>query len=639
MSTKKEQSIYPVLLSDFPDLFEEADTAKNRDINIWGISAGSNKKIWWTCSKESSHHWQAVVYSRVKGVGCPICSNKLIIAGINDLATVSPSLASEWHPELNGDLTPKHAGAGSHEKVWWKCKANPSHYWQATVKSRTAGTGCGMCRMLVVVHGVNDLSVTNASLYEELHPTLNEIHGIDKDALAVKSNKKVWWKCRIDGSHFWQTSVNDRSRGNSCPKCRADIIVNGINDFSTLHPKLYAEIHPDMNSLNSVDLKVLASSSNQKLWWRCVKDVSHYWRASIVSRVAGSGCSMCSGHYIVHGVNDLSVSNPALYAQIHRTLNETHGIDTMKLSSFTAKKIWWQCQKDSKHYWYASVHHTARDRGCSMCSGKFVVHGINDLSVNYPALYKQLHPSLNTRMNVNTISPGCNQRVWWIDSHGHTWRATPGARVHGSGCPYCANKAVLSGWNDLQTTNPLLAQEWNYVKNASLTPQELTRGSSKSVWWICPAKHEWKATVANRDRGNGCPDCCTIQTSKIQQAFHKELAKLIPDLQCDVRMPVRFRKRASMSVDMVSEALKLVVEYDGYYYHSGGRSGQSMASHMANDTEKTQALVDAGYRVIRIRENGLPHLGMMTDRVLEIDYKYGESMGAVVKTIMDFGDQ
>lgn len=84
---------------------------------------------------------------------------------------------------------------------------------------------------------------------------------------------------------------------------------------------------------------------------------------------------------------------------------------------------------------------------------------------------------------------------------------------------------------------------------------------------------------------------------------------------------------------MLSESLKLVIEYDGYYYHSGGRFGRSLASHMAHDREKTQALVDAGYKVVRIRENELTLLSMNTDKVLELAYQYGYLMDEIVKEI------
>ena len=57
-----------------------------------------------------------------------------------------PDIASEWHPTLNGDLTPINVVAGSGKKVWWKCSVNPEHEWEAVIGSRTKlGTGCPHC--------------------------------------------------------------------------------------------------------------------------------------------------------------------------------------------------------------------------------------------------------------------------------------------------------------------------------------------------------------------------------------------------------------------------------------------------------------------------------------------------------------
>ena len=75
--------------------------------------------------------------------------------------------------------------------------------------------------------------------------------------------------------------------------------------------------------------------------------------------------------------------------------------------------------------------------------------------------------------------------------------------------------AVLPGYNDLATTNPELAKEWHPTKNGSLTPEQVTAGSHKVVWWKQPydapetGRHfdfEWKAKIANRALGGpGCP--------------------------------------------------------------------------------------------------------------------------------------
>jgi hypothetical protein len=68
-------------------------------------------------------------------------------------------------------------------------------------------------------------------------------------------------------------------------------------------------------------------------------------------------------------------------------------------------------------------------------------------------------------------------------------------------------KKILIGYNDLATTNPKLASEWNYDKNDDLKPEDFTANSEKKVWWKCEKGHEWQATIASRNHGRGCPIC------------------------------------------------------------------------------------------------------------------------------------
>lgn len=101
--------------------------------------------MWWKCPKGDDHEWQASVNIRRKGHGCGVCANRVIVKS-NCLATINPELAKEWHPSKNGDLTPFDVGSGSHKKVWWKCPKGDDHEWQTTVKHRSYGTGCPLCR-------------------------------------------------------------------------------------------------------------------------------------------------------------------------------------------------------------------------------------------------------------------------------------------------------------------------------------------------------------------------------------------------------------------------------------------------------------------------------------------------------------
>jgi hypothetical protein len=65
--------------------------------------------------------------------------------------------------------------------------------------------------------------------------------------------------------------------------------------------------------------------------------------------------------------------------------------------------------------------------------------------------------------------------------------------------------------NCLENRNPNLTKEWHPVRNGKLTPKDITPGSNKKVWWRCKKRHEWKASVGNRNRGRGCPYCARFK--------------------------------------------------------------------------------------------------------------------------------
>ena len=102
-----------------------------------------------------------------------------------------------------------------------------------------------------------------------------------------------------------------------------------------------------------------------------------------------------------------------------------------------------------------------------------------------------------------------HKKIWWTCEKGHKWQAMISDRTKkDAGCPYCTNRKALKGFNDLAGINPELAAQWHPEKNGALTPEMVTCGSEKNVWWQCALGHEWKATVGNRTtKGHGCPYC------------------------------------------------------------------------------------------------------------------------------------
>ena len=74
-----------------PELIKEWDIEKNGDLSPQNFTANSEKKVWWKCAK--GHEWQAIIANRSKGSGCPYCSGRCVIKGINDLQTINPTLS------------------------------------------------------------------------------------------------------------------------------------------------------------------------------------------------------------------------------------------------------------------------------------------------------------------------------------------------------------------------------------------------------------------------------------------------------------------------------------------------------------------------------------------------------------------
>ena len=120
-------------ITDYPDLMEEWDYVGNKDIDPTKVRHRSEIVVSWIC--KDGHKWQTSVVQRTnRGSGCPFCSGHRTITGKNDLATVNPALAAEWHPTKNGKLNPSVVAKSSGKMVWWVCEKG--HEWEATVINR-----------------------------------------------------------------------------------------------------------------------------------------------------------------------------------------------------------------------------------------------------------------------------------------------------------------------------------------------------------------------------------------------------------------------------------------------------------------------------------------------------------------------
>ena len=220
------------------------------------------------------------------------------------------------------------------------------------------------------------------------------------------------------------------------------------------------------------------------------------------------------------------IDNAELMAEWDWEKNNELKLDPEKLTLGSDKKAWWVCSQG--HKWQARIADRNEGTKCPYCAGRKVLKGHNDLQTTSPALAKEWHHEKNNGLTPYDVTANSGKKVWWRCSKGHEWQATVDSRSRGSNCPYCLGQTVLKGYNDLQTINPTLANEWNYEKNKGLTPMDVTSSSGKKVWWKCSKGHQWQATISNRAKGWGCPYCsgrCAIKGYNDLQTVNSALAK------------------------------------------------------------------------------------------------------------------
>jgi len=208
----------------------------------------------------------------------------------------------------------------------------------------------------------------------------------------------------------------------------------------------------------------------------------------------------------------LAVSHP-------RLAKEAFGWDPWEVSGGSGYKLDWKCPKG--HVYPATVGARANlNSKCPVCTGQRVLAGFNDLKTTHPNIARQAYG-----WDPKTVSAGSSARNRkWICGRKHYWLASCYSRTHlKSGCPYCANQMVWTGFNDVMTKNPKLGREahgWN--------PSKKLYGGHQKVSWKCVSGHIYQQSVSARKLGIGCSTCASKTIKKGFNDFqsrYPEIAK------------------------------------------------------------------------------------------------------------------
>ena len=537
-----------------------------------------------------------------------------------------PELIDEWDWENNSinNIYPDKLSHGSTKKVHWICKKG--HSFVARVDHRTImKSGCPYCSGKKPIIGENDINSTHPELCKEWDYEKNI--DLNPEDYIAGSNKKVYWKCNKCG-HSWLAAISARTiKGTNCPVCakqkrtqtKAEKLVADKGSLLETHPELCEEWDCKLNGELTPD-KVTAGS-HKIVYWRG-KNCRHSWKSSIVNRVNGNNCPICSGKKIQIGFNDLATTNPSVAEEWHPTLNES--LTPNQVSRGSERKVWWLCPKCGQAYNTSIYSRAMLNTNCPVCANRTVMQGINDLKTTHPHLLEEWDYEKNDVLPTDLVA-GSYKSIWWKCKANHSWKTSVNDRLRGRGCPICARKmrpvnrqkTYLMKNGSLIDNYPIIAKQWHPTKNEGIDPKKITSGSSQSVWWICEKGHEWKAVISSRIAGRGCPVCAReLFTSYPEQILFFYFSKVCETIN-------RF-KIDGREVDIFLPKYNIGIEYNGQYYHHNRKE---------KDKEKYEYLTNKGIRVFVINEADESNFaGDLIYYKPDKDYK---SLEDVIKYLMD----
>ena len=496
----------------YPELAKEWDYEKNSPIIPDMVTKGLDDKYWWICEK--GHHYEAAIDKRVKGQGCPYCKNKRVLVGFNDLVTTHPQVAAEWDYEENENdpntpNTPLEVTAGSNKRVHWKC--SNGHKWVTSVNHRTSDsvkgpTGCPNCaatarskvRSLDAAK-INNFAKTYPHLAEQWYPTKNG--DLKAEDVACKCNRKVWWKCDICGNE-WQATVNHRTRdarsGLGCPCCAK-------TGSSLAEQVIYYYVHkafPDalIRDRETIDGELDIYIPSIKT---AVEFDGHVWHES----------EKAKEREIIK--NNLCKENGIRLIRIRdKRLSVYDDVETIVLEQYENKYLTLAIEELFQKLNINDVDIDV-DRDYYDSISQFKTYILNhSLEKQHTELLGEWDYEKNKLKPSQVLCYG-REKFWWkCKDCGNEWQSDIGHRIGGRGCPICARARTVAARQRQLLENgslakkcPDLVKEWHPTKNGGLTPNDISFGSTKKVWWKCSkCGNEWE-TSPNTRKSQNCPEC------------------------------------------------------------------------------------------------------------------------------------
>lgn len=194
---------------------------------------------------------------------------------------------------------------------------------------------------------------------------------------------------------------------------------------------------------------------------------------------------------------------------------------------------------------------------------------------------------INTKEYFNVFNNKCKHN--WTTNYNRASR-------HGVNCPYCSNKKVLKGFNDISTTtswmNELLKNKEDAFKH--------TRCSNKKLDWICKCGRTIRDKTPNEvyQRGLSCPNC-----SDGISYPEKIISNMLSELKVNFKTQYIINGY-SYKYDFYLIDYNYIIEAHGNQHYSEhgfnliDDSARTLNEEQENDLNKMNLAISLGYQYI-----------------------------------------
>ena len=400
----------------------------------------------------------------------------------------------------------------------WKCMKCNGEYECSVVKRHQEG--CPYCSDKQMLKGYNTL--------QETHPYLEKFWDKSNDKSISeywhKSSECINWKCPCCNIQFQCSPVEMISRTNlensnfeTCPNnCDWNTLIFN-NDIFYNSPRLRKE----WSKKNNISVHLaLSHIETKKYWWNCSICQGEYLCSIPIRREVIDSCPYCNDEQPLKGYNTLSDIHPELSS--YWSNKNIQQLDEITLSEAKNKKCIWLCDCCNLEFneklsivldKFSNISNKELKKICPYCNKK-IPKPEESLGYKKPFLKSEWLENING--DIYNVFSNSNDIIEWICRKCHrNYKAKISNRAEDDKCcPYCSNRKLIKGINDLATTHPHLIKEWSSLNDRQLSC--LTNKSSYKAWWKCSVcSNTYQQVVSHKFTTKiSCPYCRKVKILK-----------------------------------------------------------------------------------------------------------------------------